>query len=240
MTRCAAALLAVLVSAPAHAFPGAGGGAAAAAPRTLKGTVSESLPAGTYTYLLIKTPAGEEWAAVQKTELKKGAAVEVLESTVMEDFDSPTLKRKFKKVVFGVLSAKGAKAPAAALPAGHGAAAMPAPLPAAAAPRPEGEPTVVTVEGAHKRAKELAGKLVAVTGKVVKSNANILGKNWFHLSDGTGSAKDGTDDLTLTTAGTAAKGTSVRAVGVLAAGKDLGSGYSYDALLEDADLSLVK
>lgn len=229
MNRCAAALLAVLLCAPAGAFPGAGG--AAAGPRSLKGTVSEALPAGTYTYLLIKTPAGEEWAAVQKTELKKGAAVEVLESTVMEDFDSPLLKRKFKKVVFGVLAAKGAKAPAAA---------MPAPLPASAAPRPKGEPTVVTVEGAHKRAKELAGKLVAVTGKVVKSNANILGKNWFHITDGTGNAKDGTNDLTLTTAGTAAKGAAVRAVGVLAAGKDLGSGYSYDAILEDADLTPAK
>ncbi|TBR23639.1 nucleotide-binding protein, partial [bacterium] len=110
MNRCAAALLAVMLSTPALAFPGAGG---SIAPRVIKGTVSEALPAGTYTYLLIKTPSGEEWAAVQKTELKKGAAVAVTESTVMEDFDSPILKRKFKKVVFGVIAAKESAAPAA-------------------------------------------------------------------------------------------------------------------------------
>jgi hypothetical protein len=239
MNRFAAALLTAVLVAPALAFPGAGG-PAAGAQRVIKGTVQETLPAGTYTYLLIKTSAGEEWAAVQKTELKKGASVEVMESTVMEDFASPILKRTFKKVVFGVIAPKGGAASAAALPPGHGSGAMPPALPAAKAPRPKGEPTAVTVADAHKRGKELTGKLVAVTGKVVKANANILGKNWFHIQDGSGAAKDGSNDLTVTTAGTAAMGASVRAVGVLTAGKDLGSGYSYDVIIEDADLSAAK
>lgn len=233
-----AALLAVLLCAPASAFPGAGGGATVA-PRLIKGTVSESLPAGTYTYLLIKTASGEEWAAVQKTELQKGAPVEVAESTVMEDFDSPTLKRKFKKIVFGVIAPKGGTAPAG-LPSGHGAVDMPPALPASAGPRPKGEAAALSVADVHKRAKEFAGKLVSVRGKVVKSNANILGKNWFHIQDGSGNAKDGSNDLTLTTTGTAAKGSTVKAVGVLAADKDLGSGYAYDAILEDADLTVAK
>ena len=34
---------------------------------------------------------------------------------------------------------------------------------------------------------------------VVKVNNAIMGSNWFHLQDGTGTAKDGTNDLTVTT-----------------------------------------
>jgi len=44
----------------------------------------------------------------------------------------------------------------------------------------------------------LAGKPVAVRGKVVKVNAGIMGKNWLHVRDGSGA--EGTNDLTVTTA----------------------------------------
>lgn len=220
MNRFAAAFLTLALSLPAAA-------------RTIKGTVQESLPAGTYSYLLIKTPAGEEWAAVTKTALKKGAAVEVTESTVMEDFKSPTLNRTFKKIVFGVIGGE----KTAALPSGHGSTGMPPVLPPSKTPRPKGEPLAVSVADAYARRKELAGKLVSVRGKVVKSNANIMGKNWFHIQDGSGDAKSGTNDLTVTTNGTAAKGSEVLAVGILAADQELGSGYAYAALLEEAELT---
>lgn len=238
MNRCAAALLAAVLAVPAAAFPG-GAPAAPGQARALKGVVQEALPAGAYTYLLIKTPAGPQWAAVEKTELKAGATVTVYEATVMEDFKSPLLKRTFERVVFGTLAGPAR----ASAPAGHAVKTAPppaiAPLPSAA-PRPKGTPTELTVADVHKRGPELAGKLVAVRGKVVKTNANILGKNWYHLQDGTGDAKAGTNDLTLTAPGSAAKGDTVRAVGVLAANKDLGSGYSYAVILEDAELTPAK
>lgn len=234
MNRCAAALLAAVLAVPAAAFPG-GASASSTAPRTLKGVVQEALPAGGYTYILIKTPAGPEWAAVTKAELKAGAKVTVYESTVMEDFTSPVLKRTFKRVVFGTLEGSGAAPHPAGTPA-------PPALPptSAAAPRPQGAPTELSVADVYKRGKEFAGKLVAVRGKVVKANANILGKNWYHLQDGSGDAKAGTNDLTLTAPGSAAKGDTVRAVGVLAANKDLGSGYAFAVILEDAELTPVK
>lgn len=243
MNRCAAALLAAVLAAPAAAFPG-GAPAAPGAARALKGVVQEALPAGAYTYLLIKTDAGPQWAAVEKTALKAGAAVTVYEATVMEDFKSPLLKRTFERVVFGTLAGPGGAAPAAAkVPAaGHAVktGAPPALPPTSAAARPKGTPTELSVADVHKRGPELAGKLVAVRGKVVKANANILGKNWYHLQDGSGDAKAGTNDLTVTAPGSAAKGNTVRAVGVLAANKDLGSGYAYAVILEDAELTPAK
>ncbi|MBI5594861.1 MAG: nucleotide-binding protein [Elusimicrobia bacterium] len=237
MNRFAAAVLAAALAAPAFAMPGAGG--AGIPPRSVKGTVKEALAAGTYTYLLIKTEKGEEWTAVQKTALKKGDKAEVLESAVMENFDSPVLKRRFDKVVFGVLAGTAE----AAMPAGHGPmgkAGAPPALPKADVKRPAGPAVTVTIAELYKKRKELASKLVRVKGKVVKANANILGRNWFHIVDGTGSKKAADNDLTLTTTGTSAVDSYVWAEGVAASDKDLGSGYSYTVILEDAELSPVK
>lgn len=236
MNRFAAAALAAFLAAPAFAMPGAG----STSPRTVKGTVKEALPAGAYTYLLIKTGKGEEWTAVQATTLKKGDKAEVMESAVMENFESPVLKRKFDKVVFGVLAGKDAAAAMKAPGKGDGKAAAPPALPKADVKRPAGPAVTVTISDLHKRRKELAGKLARVKGKVVKANAEILGRNWFHIQDGTGDKKAGDNDLTLTTTDTSAVDSYVWAEGVVAADKDLGSGYSYSVILEDADLSPAK
>ena len=69
---------------------------------------------------------------------------------------------------------------------------------------------------------QLAGKPVVVRGKVVKTNANIMGKNWLHVRDGSGA--EGTNDLTVTMAGTAPNvGDTVVVKGTVALNKDFGS-----------------
>ena len=45
---------------------------------------------------------------------------------------------------------------------------------------------------------DLAGNDVLVRGRVVKFSANVMGKNWIHLKDGTG--EQGKNDVTITTA----------------------------------------
>jgi len=61
-----------------------------------------------------------------------------------------------------------------------------------------------TVEELFSQKDKLKGKKVSVRGKVVKFNADIIGKNWLHLQDGTG--KTGSDDITVTTKQTASVG----------------------------------
>ena len=78
-----------------------------------------------------------------------------------------------------------------------------------------------------------------VRGKVVKVNNQIMDRNWIHLQDGSGSADKGTNDLTVTTAGTAAPvavGDIVTASGVVATAKDFGAGYVYDVILEQSSI----
>ena len=92
----------------------------------------------------------------------------------------------------------------------------------------EGGQTVATVFG------QTAGTEVALRGLVVKVNRGILGFDWVHLQDGTGSATGGTNDLIVTTAtGSApAVGTVVLARGTVATDKDFGAGYKYAVLVE--------
>jgi len=90
-----------------------------------------------------------------------------------------------------------------------------------------------TVAEVFAEKEQLAGKPVILRGKVVKTNANIMGKNWLHVRDGSGA--EGTNDLTVTTTGTLPNvGDTVLLTGPVVLDKDFGMGYQYDVLVEDA------
>ena len=72
--------------------------------RSHQGRVLETMNASRYTYLQIETKEGQKlWAAVPQVKVSKGAEVRIAESLVMKDFESPTLKRTFPLIVFGIL-----------------------------------------------------------------------------------------------------------------------------------------
>ena len=84
------------------------------------------------------------------------------------------------------------------------------------------------------KASELNGKTVAVKGQVVKFSPAIMGRNWVHIQDGTGDPMQNTHDLVITTAETVKEGDIVVMEGVLAAKKDFGANYKYEAIIEKA------
>jgi len=229
--------------APASAgAPGAG----QASGLTVSGTVQETMDSGGYTYLRIKPKAGgdERWAAVSATKLAKGDEVTVVGSMVMPNFESPTLKRKFDSIIFGALGSAAAAAGTATA-----ADAPPEGMVSAAAAHGSRSNTAVTIDKPILRAegpeghtvgelfaqkKTLVGKTVLVRGKVAKVNANILGRNWVHLQDGTGVEKDNTHDVVVATNSTAKVGDVVLAKGTLVADKDVSGVYHFEVLIEDA------
>jgi hypothetical protein len=83
----------------------------------------------------------------------------------------------------------------------------------------------------------LAGETVTLRGKVVKSLRGILGKNWIHLQDGT-AGPGGVYDLVVTTQETAEVGDLVLVTGTVAVDRDLGYGYKYEVLIEDARVTV--
>lgn len=203
----------------------------------LKGKVLETMDVDIYTYVRLKTADGETWAAVGKAPLKKGAKITIENPMVMTNFESKALKKTFPKIVFGTLA--GAGAPAAVAGGEMGAAHASAPKAAAIGdvkvPKATG-PDARTVAEVITKSAELKDKTVLIRGKVVKYSAAIMGKNWIHLRDGSGSAADNTDDLLVTTMDQAKVGDVVLIKGVVHTDKDFGSGYAYKTLIEEAKL----
>ncbi len=197
----------------------------------LKGEVLEVRDVDSYTYLRLKTKEGETWAAIPTTAVKKGAQVTIGNTMVMKDFESKTLKRKFDKIVFGAIVGPNAK-PAAAMAAPHGAppAAAVAVAKVAKASGPDARTVVEVVKGKAG----LKDKTVQVRAQVVKVTSGILGKNWVHLQDGSGSAADGSNDIIVTTKDQPAVGDIVVAKGTVRTDVNVGAGYAYPVLIEDA------
>jgi hypothetical protein len=209
---------------------------------TVTGTVAETIDAGPYTYLRLKTPSGEVWAAVNEAKLKIGAEVTVSNAMWMANFESKTLNRKFDRILFGSLAGQG-DAAAAGLPAGHPPTAPGAA--AAAVVPPAQDPGDVRVDKAPgKDARTVAeiyaskatlkGVEVVVRGRVVKFNAEIMGRNWLHLRDGSGSAEKQDNDITVTTTDVVAKGDVVTIRGKVALDQDFTAGYAYPVMIEGA------
>jgi hypothetical protein len=201
------------------------------------GTVVATENAGQYIYVQIDIEGEHIWFAAPASEYSLGEKVVAPPGGLpMKDFYSETLDRTFDMVYFvGKISHVNAPKEEA-LPPGH------PPIDEAKIPtldeidlsgieRPEGGKTVAEI---HEQQDALAGKPVLVRGKAVKVANGILGKNWIHLRDGSG--EEGSNDLTLTTAGIVQVGETITARGTLVQDKDFGSGYKYDVLLEDADI----
>ncbi|MGE5189770.1 MAG: hypothetical protein ACM3NF_06905 [Gemmatimonadota bacterium] len=91
-----------------------------------------------------------------------------------------------------------------------------------------------TVAELHAKGAALAGKKIAVRGKVVKVSRSIMNRNWVHLQDGSGDAAKGTHDVVVTTQDSPEVGDVVTARGVLAKDKDFGAGYVYAVIVEEA------
>lgn len=194
---------------------------------TIKGEVLEIKEVESYTYLRLKTKDGETWAAVVKAPVKKGAEVSIENTMVMTNFESKSLKKTFPTIVFGTLAGAAMSFPAASPPKQE---APDTPVPKA------GGANARTVAEIITKATELKDKPVLVRGKVVKFTAGVMGKNWMHLRDGSGSAANNTNDIIVTTMDLAKIGDIVTAKGVVHTDKDFGSGYSYKVLVEEATL----
>ena len=195
----------------------------------LTGEVVESRDVQGYTYLRIKTASGETWAAVPTSVVKVGSQVGIANPVTMQNFESKTLNKRFDKIVFGQILDPLAKpaAPASAAPASASAITK---VTKAVGPDAKTVAEVVTGKAGLK------DKTVLVHGQVVKASKGILGKNWLHLRDGSGSAAAGTHDVLVTTLDNAAVGDIVNARGKVRTDVDLGSGYAYAVLIEDASL----
>ena len=205
------------------------------------GKVLETMDAAGYTYALVDTGTAKLWVAAPQFPVKVGDSLAVAQAMPMDKYHSKTLNRDFEVVYFtGSVEVNGGSSGAAGkpveLPKNHppvaGAAAKPT-VDLSGIKKADGGKDIAEI---YADKAKLSGKPVKVRGRVVKYNADIMGKNWLHIQYGTGSA--GSNDLTATTASTAKVGDTVLVAGTVATNRDFGGGYQYSLIIEDAQVTV--
>lgn len=182
----------------------------------MEGTVAERIDVEGYTYLKLSNGT---WTAVPSDPVKVGATVTIANPMPMEHFHSKSLNRTFDVIYFGSLAQPTA---AASL------------VPVTKVARAGGADGRTVAEVYRDRAKL---KTVTVRGQAVKVSSGILDRNWVHLRDGSGSSAAHDDDLVVTTVDEVKVGEEVVAQGKVVVDKDLGSGYRFEVLVEDAKVT---
>lgn len=201
--------------------------------QALTGKVLEVKDVDMYTYLRLKTQNGEIWAAVSKAPVKVGSDVTIENSSVMTNFESKALKKTFDKIVFGNLA--GPAAAGGDMAQQHAGVQPVADAGDIKVPKASGA-NAHTVAEIIGNATKLKDKTVVIHAKVVKFNPNILGKNWIHVRDGSGTAAANTNDILVTTNDLTKVGDVITVKGTVRTDKDLGSGYFYKVLVDDSTL----
>lgn len=192
-----------------------------------KVVVAEALNTEKYTYLRVKENQEEYWIAITKRPVKIGSTCYYRGGLLKKNFQSKEFNRVFETVyLVGEFREEGdeANAPAGGIPPATEALAPPKDVQRA--------PGAIKISELLANPSKYSGKTVKVTGKCVKINPMIMGRNWLHLQDGT--AKD--KDLTVTTTEMVQLGSIVTLEGTIAVNKDFGAGYKYDCILEAAVL----
>jgi hypothetical protein len=190
--------------------------------------VKEVLNANAYTYLLVTEDEKEFWIAIPKSDVKVGKTYTYEGGMEMKKFESKDLKRTFDSVFFveALIDPDASVVTETKID------------PKNIIPDTELSKGITLAKGAislhdlFSGRDKLAGKTVILTGKVVKFMPEIMNKNWIHLQDGT--SFNGFNDITITTLEKVKVDEIVTLKGKVVLNKDLGSGYKYDVLIEDA------
>lgn len=192
-----------------------------------KVVVAEVLNTDKYSYLRVKEDGAENWIAITRQDVKVGSTCYYRGGLMKKNFQSKEFNRVFETVfLVGEFRQEGAETSA---PAGGGGIASGAE--ALAPPKNvQRAPGAIKISDLVANVAKYDGKTVKITGKCVKINPMIMGRNWLHIQDGSGK----NIDLTVTTTEVVQLGSMVTLEGVVAVNKDFGAGYKYDYILEGA------
>ena len=187
-----------------------------ASAQKLQGQVLETLNSGGFTYVRLKTGSGDRWMVTSPVDVRVGSEVSVSSAMTVEKFESKSLHRTFDNIVFGSIDG--------AAPTAH-----------ASAPSPMKDVGDVKVEIWSSKSA-LKDRKVVVRGKIVKFLPSIMGKNWMHVRDGSGTRGKGDDDIAVISDDQATVGSVVTLTGTVRLDKDFGAGYQYPVIIDGAKL----
>lgn len=216
------------------------------------GEILETMDSAGYSYVHLDMGTEKVWIAGPTTAgLKVGDRVAFDGAMEMRNFHAKSLDRTFETILFVGLIAKEGEISASESSSGGMHGGMGGMGGTASADEPiSGTKTMLesagvegvvkaaggyTVGEIYSKANELGGKEILLSARVVKFSPNIMGTNWLHVQDGSGTEE--TSDLTVTTDGHAQVGDLVLVMGKLSVDKDFGAGYKYHVIIEGATVT---
>ena len=190
--------------------------------------VHEILNTEKYSYLNVTEDAEKYWIAIPRKEVQIGSTYYYKGGLLKKNFESKEYNRVFETIylVSDVIPHPSNGESPALTEAKTKEENLSAPV------------SVTSVEGSIKLSELFSdpdkynGKVIQVSGKCVKVNPMIMGRNWIHIQDGSG---DGLD-LTITTTENVNLNATVTFAGTIALNRDFGAGYKYDVIMEMASL----
>lgn len=185
----------------------------------------EVLETDRYTYMLVEEEGTEDyWVAVSKRPVNVGDVFVYRGGLMKKNFFSSEYNRTFETLY--LVSEILPLSPVA----GAVQSSADDPTLTAAPVQVDRSAGSVAIKEVLDNTAKFAGQKIKVTGKCVKINPMIMGRNWVHLKDDSGESYD----LTITTMDRVQLGELVTLEGTLNTNRDFGSGYYYAVILEDA------
>ncbi len=224
-------------------------------PGVHKVVTEEVIQASQYTYLKVKENDKEDWLALPSMVTKPGETYYYTGGLVMTNFNSKELNRNFASIIFlqhvatdpnGALANDKAVQPTAApeqtaAPAGNDTVnpqmnnenyKRSVTPPEKKIVKMEPVKGGVSIKELFSQKKTYSGKTVKIRGQVTKYTPAVMNKNWIHIQDGTDF--DGKFDLAITSDAEVKVGDNVVFEGKISLDKDLGYGYFFEVIMEDA------
>ena len=192
--------------------------------------IKEVVQTTNYTYLNADDNGRLIWIAVPKTDAKTGESYYFQGGMEMVDFKSKELDRTFESVIFlnGLISPEIVEGGKTVLnQTQQMSKSTDEKIDIKIDPAKGG----ITIQQLFSEQAKYANKVVKIRGKVTKYNSKIMGRNWFHLQDGTGNS--GEYDLTVTTENEVNVGDVITVEGIISLDKDFGAGYFYHLIMEN-------
>ena len=252
------AAVVMITSCQSNVNPGSTGTNATLPPNVHKVLTEEVIQATQYTYLKVKENEKEGWLALPSMVSKPGETYYYTGGLEMTNFSSKELNRTFDKIIFlqkvstdpNNMGADD-KTPQAApqqqpqqMAAGANDTVSPEmnneTYKRSVTPQEKKVIKVAAVKGGvtikelFSQKKNYEGKPVKVSGQVTKYTPAVMNKNWVHIQDGTDF--EGKYDLAITTDADVKVGDNVVFEGKISLDKDLGYGYFFEVIMEDASL----
>jgi hypothetical protein len=193
--------------------------------------VIEVLPTDKYVYLKSREGDDEFWVAVLKQEVEVGDKFFFKGGLLKTNFESKEYNRVFDKVylvskLIPVDNSNSSKGKVAVKPSDSN---LENSISDNVINHKDGS---ITIKELTDNPEKYENREIQLTGKCVKLNPNIMGRNWVHLQDDTNNDYD----LVVTMDVAVPVGHIVTLSGTVILNKDFGAGYKYDLIVENADL----